>query len=57
MLGLHEKWRSTFMEAWPVEVIALGLPMEQVTLSEQDRLAIGSRTPAFRELFELDEMP
>lgn len=57
MLGLHEKWRLTFMEAWPDEVIALGLPVEQVTLSEQDRLAIGGRTSAFREIFELDEIP
>lgn len=57
MLGLHEKWRSTFMEFWPDEVIALGLPVEQVTLSEQDRLAIGGRTSAFREIFELDEIP
>lgn len=57
MLGLHQKWRSTFMESWPDEVVALGLPMEQVTLSEQDRLAIGGRTEAFRELFKLDEMP
>lgn len=57
MLGLHEKWRSTFMEHWPDEVIALGLPMEQVLLSEQDRLAIGARTAAFREIFEIDEIP
>ncbi|NTE90142.1 hypothetical protein [Agrobacterium rubi] len=57
MLGLHEKWRSTFMEHWPDEVIALGLPVEEVTLSEQDRLAIGGRTSAFREIFELDEIP
>lgn len=56
MLGLHEKWRSTFMEAWPDEVIALGLPQEQVILSEQDRMAIGSRTAAFRDIFELDEI-
>lgn len=57
MLGLHEKWRSTFMEHWPDEVIALGLPMEQLMLSEQDRLAIGARTAAFREIFEIDEIP
>ncbi|MCI9868507.1 hypothetical protein RHIZ_21320 [Rhizobium skierniewicense] len=57
MLGLHEKWRSTFMEHWPDEVIALGLPMEQIMLSEQDRLAIGARTAAFREIFEIDEIP
>ncbi len=57
MLGLHEKWRSTFMEAWPDAVFALGLPVEQVTLSEQDRLAIGGRTPGFRDLLELDEIP
>lgn len=25
MLGLHAKWRSTFIESWPDEVIALGL--------------------------------
>ncbi len=56
MLGLHKKWRATFMEAWPDEVVALGLPMEQVTLSEQDRLAIGSRTAAFRDMFDVDEM-
>jgi hypothetical protein len=57
MLGLHPKWRSTFMEHWPEEVCALGPPAEQVTVSEQDRLAIGSRTQAFREMFELDELP
>ena len=57
MLGLHEKWRSTFMEAWPDEVIALGLPLEQISLSEQDRLAIGGRTAVFREIFEIDELP
>lgn len=57
MLGLHEKWRSTFMEHWPDEVIALGLPMEQIMLSEQDRLAMGARTAAFREIFEIDEIP
>jgi len=57
MLGLHEKWRSTFLESWPDEVVALGLPMEQIVLSEQDRLAIGGRTEGFRVLFELDEVP
>ena len=56
MLGLHEKWRTTFIESWPDEVVALGFPMEQVTLSEQDRLAIGGRTQGFRELFKLDEI-
>ena len=57
MLGLHEKWRSTLMEFWPDEVIALGLPMEQATLSERDQLAMSARTAGFREMFELDEIP
>ncbi len=57
MLGLHEKWRSTFIEFWPDEVIALGLPIEYIILSEQDRFAIGARTEGFRELFEIDEIP
>jgi hypothetical protein len=33
LLGLHEKWRETFMEVWPDEVIALGLPMEHINLT------------------------
>ncbi|MGC4392621.1 hypothetical protein [Agrobacterium sp. M50-1] len=56
MLGLHEKWRATFIESWPDEVCELGLPFEQLLISEQDRAAIGSRTAAFRELFDIDEL-
>ncbi|MCZ4071879.1 MULTISPECIES: hypothetical protein [Rhizobium/Agrobacterium group] len=57
MLGLHEKWRATFIESWPDEVCELGLPFEQLLISEQDRVAIGSRTAAFRDLFSVDELP
>ncbi|WP_421404872.1 hypothetical protein [Agrobacterium fabrum] len=56
MLGLHEKWRATFIESWPDEVCELGLPFEQLLISEQDRAAIGSRTAAFREMFDIDEL-
>ncbi|WP_233124547.1 cell division cycle 123 family protein [Agrobacterium vaccinii] len=45
------------MEHWPDEVIALGLPVEHIILSDQDRLAIGARTAAFRDIFEIDEIP
>ena len=39
-VGPARKMAFDLLEAWPDSVFALGLPVEQVTLSEQDRLAI-----------------
>ncbi len=53
-IDLAVKWRDTFLEQYPNEILALMLPMLELHLSEQDRMALGSSTPGFAEALLLD---
>jgi len=53
---IHPKWRATFAEEWPDEVIALADPMVRIDLTPGDILAIGARTEEFRDEYEIDDL-